>query len=133
MNKLIIYLLFLLIFCQCDVKTLVSQTCGSLLCEKHVKSSKSTYIDEYMGKIYKICQTSKNVSWVLHVIFSCVNFISFTLWVACMPLENPSAYNMYLLNLRITNHILIKKKEDNKDLSKYVRSTSFVTSKIDVL
>ncbi len=36
-------------------------------------------------------------------------YISFhlTLWVACMPLESPSAYNMYLFNLRIANHILI--------------------------
>ncbi len=28
-----------------------------------------------------------------------------TLWVACVPLESPSAYNMYLSNLRIVNHI----------------------------
>ncbi len=31
-----------------------------------------------------------------------------TLWVACVPLEDPLAYNMYLFNLRIANHILIK-------------------------
>ncbi len=28
-----------------------------------------------------------------------------------MPLESPSAYNMYLFNLWIANHILIKNKE----------------------
>ncbi len=31
-----------------------------------------------------------------------------TLWVVCVPLESPLAYNMYLFNLRIANHILIK-------------------------
>ncbi len=40
-------------------------------------------------------------------------YISFhlTLWVACVPLESPSGYNMYLFNLHIANHILIKKIE----------------------
>ncbi len=39
-------------------------------------------------------------------------YISFhlTLWVACVPLESPSAYNIYLFNLRIANHILIIKR-----------------------
>ncbi len=31
-----------------------------------------------------------------------------TPWVACVPLESPLAYNMYLFNLWIVNHILIK-------------------------
>ncbi len=37
-------------------------------------------------------------------------YISFhlTLWVACVPLESPLAYNMYLFNLRFANHIVIK-------------------------
>ncbi len=37
-------------------------------------------------------------------------YISFhlTLWVACMPLESPLEYNMYLFNLQIANHMLIK-------------------------
>ncbi len=37
-------------------------------------------------------------------------YISFhwTLCVACVPLESPLAYNMYVFNLRIANHILIK-------------------------
>ncbi len=28
--------------------------------------------------------------------------------MACVPLESPSAYNMYLFNLQIVNHVLIK-------------------------
>ncbi len=32
----------------------------------------------------------------------------FTLWVVCVLLESPLAYNMYLFNLRIAHHILIK-------------------------
>ncbi len=38
------------------------------------------------------------------------SYISFhlTLWVACVPLESLISYNMYLFNLRIANHKLIK-------------------------
>ncbi len=31
-----------------------------------------------------------------------------TLWVFCVPLKSPLAYNMYLFNVRMANHILIK-------------------------
>ncbi len=31
-----------------------------------------------------------------------------TLWVACMHLESPLVYNMYVFNLWIANRILIK-------------------------
>ncbi len=44
-------------------------------------------------------------------------YISFhlTLWVACVPLESPSAYNiMYLFNLWIANHVLIKTFKNEK-------------------
>ncbi len=39
-------------------------------------------------------------------------YISFrlTLWVACVPLESSLAYNMYLSNLQIEIHMLIKIK-----------------------
>ncbi len=39
-------------------------------------------------------------------------YISFhlTLWMACVPFENTSTYNMYLFNLWIPNHTLIKIK-----------------------
>ncbi len=34
-----------------------------------------------------------------------------------MPLESPSACNMYLFNLRIANHILIKELLKRRDMS----------------
>ncbi len=37
-----------------------------------------------------------------------LSFANLTLWVACVPLEIPLAYDMYLFNLWIANHTLIK-------------------------
>ncbi len=58
------------------------------------------------------------ISWVFHVIFSFVHFISlYTLGGLC-AFRKPLPYNMYVFNLRIANHILIiKKKKDNKDIT----------------
>ncbi len=53
----------------------------------------------YRSGLYPGCFMS---SFHLHISFH------LTLWVACVPLESPSAYNMYLFNLQIANHILIK-------------------------
>ncbi len=41
-------------------------------------------------------------------LFICTFNFHLTLWVACLPLESPSACNMYLFNLWIANHLLIK-------------------------
>ncbi len=48
------------------------------------------------------------VSWVFHVIFSFVHFISLYTLGGLRAFRKPLPYNMYLLNLRIANHILIK-------------------------
>ncbi len=48
------------------------------------------------------------VSWVFHVIFSFVYFISLYTLGGLRAFRKPLPYNMYLFNLRIANHILIK-------------------------
>ncbi len=48
------------------------------------------------------------VSWVFHVIFSFVYFISLYTFDGLHAFRKPLPYNMYLFNLRIANHILIK-------------------------
>ncbi len=48
------------------------------------------------------------VSWVFHVIFSYVHFISLYTMDGMRAFSKPLPYNMYLLNLQIANHILIK-------------------------
>ncbi len=55
-------------------------------------------------------------------------YISFrlTLWVAWVPLESPLAYNIYLFNLRIANHILIENNKDNKGVLWVVGDTTSV-------
>ncbi len=50
------------------------------------------------------------VSWVFHVIFSFVHFISLYTLGGLHAFRKPLPYNMYLFNLRIANHILIKIK-----------------------
>ncbi len=47
------------------------------------------------------------VSWVFHVIFSFVHFISLYTLGGLRAFRNPLPYNMYLFNLSIANHILI--------------------------
>ncbi len=48
------------------------------------------------------------VSWVFHVIFSFVHFISLYTLGGLHTFRKPLPYNMYLFNLRIANHILVK-------------------------
>ncbi len=48
------------------------------------------------------------VSWVFHVIFSFVHFISLYTLGGLRAFRKPLPYNMYLFNLWIANHILIK-------------------------
>ncbi len=48
------------------------------------------------------------VSWVFHVIFSFVHFISLYTLGSLRAFKKPLPYSMYLFNLRIANHILIK-------------------------
>ncbi len=50
------------------------------------------------------------VSWVFHVIFSFVHFISLYTMGGLRAFRKPLPYNMYLFNLWIANHILIKIK-----------------------
>ncbi len=50
------------------------------------------------------------VSWVFHVIFSFAHFISLYTLGGLRVFRKPLPYNMYLFNLRIANHILIKIK-----------------------
>ncbi len=50
----------------------------------------------------------KFVSWVFHVIFSFVHFISLYTLGGLHAFRKPLPYDMYLFNLRIANHILIK-------------------------
>ncbi len=47
------------------------------------------------------------VSWVFHVIFSFVHFISLYTLGDMRAFRKPLPYNMYLFNLQIANHILI--------------------------
>ncbi len=47
------------------------------------------------------------VSWVFHVIFSFVHFISLYTLVGLRAYRKPLPYNMYVFNLQIANHILI--------------------------
>ncbi len=49
------------------------------------------------------------VSWVVHVIFSFVHFISLYTLGGLRAFRKPLPYNMYLFYLRIANHILIIK------------------------
>ncbi len=49
------------------------------------------------------------VSWVFHVIFSFVHFISLYTLGGLRVFRKPLPYNMYLFNLQIANHILIIK------------------------
>ncbi len=49
------------------------------------------------------------VSWVFHVILSFVHFIWFDTLCGLRAFRKPLPYNMYLSNLKIANHILIKK------------------------
>ncbi len=49
------------------------------------------------------------VSWVFHVIFSFVHFISLDTLGGLHAFRKPLPYNMYLFNLRIANHILMIK------------------------
>ncbi len=49
-------------------------------------------------------------SWVFHVIFSFVHFISLYTLGVLRAFRKPLPYNMYLFHLRIANHILIKIK-----------------------
>ncbi len=66
------------------------------------------------------------VSWVFHIIFSFVHFISlYTLGDLC-AFRKPLPCNMYLFNLRIANHVLIKIFK-NKCLG-YVASVMFLFS-----
>ncbi len=46
-------------------------------------------------------------SWVFHVIFSFIHFNSLYTLGGLHAFRKPLPYNMYLLNLRIANHILI--------------------------
>ncbi len=48
------------------------------------------------------------VSWMFNVIFSFVHFISFDTLGGLRTFRKHLPYNMYLFNLRIANHILIK-------------------------
>ncbi len=48
------------------------------------------------------------VSWMFHVNFSFVHFISLYTMGGLRAFSKPLPYNMYLFNLRIANHILIK-------------------------
>ncbi len=48
------------------------------------------------------------VSWVFHVIFSFIHFISLYTLGGLRAFWKPLPYNMYLFNLRIANHIVIK-------------------------
>ncbi len=50
----------------------------------------------------------RSVSWVFHVIFSFVHFISLYTLGGLHALRKPLPCNGYLFNLQITNHILIK-------------------------
>ncbi len=51
----------------------------------------------------------KFISWVFHAIFSFIHFISlYTLGGLCAFRKKRLPYNMYLFNLWIANHILIK-------------------------
>ncbi len=43
------------------------------------------------------------ISCHLYITMITISF-NLTLWVACMPLESYSAYNMYLFNLQMANH-----------------------------
>ncbi len=47
------------------------------------------------------------VSWVFHVIFSFVHFISLYTLGGLRAFRKPLLYSMYVFNLRIANHILI--------------------------
>ncbi len=47
------------------------------------------------------------VSWVFHIIFSFVHFISLYTLGGLRAFRKPLPYNMYLFNLLIENHILI--------------------------
>ncbi len=49
------------------------------------------------------------VSWVFHVIFSFIHFISLYTLGGLHAFRKPLSYNMYLFNLMIANHILIIK------------------------
>ncbi len=51
------------------------------------------------------------VSWVFHVIFSFVHFILLYTLGGLRAFRKPLPYNMYLFNLRIAMHILIKNKD----------------------
>ncbi len=48
------------------------------------------------------------VSWVFNVIFSFIHFILLYTLGGLRAFRKPLPYNMYLFNLRIVNHILIK-------------------------
>ncbi len=48
------------------------------------------------------------ISWVFHVNFSFVHFISLYTLGGLHAFRKPLPYKMYLFNLRIANHILIK-------------------------
>ncbi len=48
------------------------------------------------------------ISWVFHVIFSFVHFITLYTLGGLRAFRKPLPYNMYLFNLQIENHILIK-------------------------
>ncbi len=50
----------------------------------------------------------KFVSWVFHVIFSFVHFISLYTLGGLHAFRKPLPYNIYLFNLRMANYILIK-------------------------
>ncbi len=51
------------------------------------------------------------LSWVFHVIFSFVHFISVYTLGGLRAFRKPLLYNIYVFNLRIANHILIIKIE----------------------
>ncbi len=64
------------------------------------------------------------VSWVFHVIFSFVHFISLYILGGLLAYRMLLPDNMYLFNLRIANHILIKINKDHLVIPKHAISIS---------
>ncbi len=93
-------------------RTLMGQYVGHWCGGKVVLGADSSFLVSY-GVIHFSrghIQAQVRVLGISRNPFICTFYFICTLWVACMLLENPSAYNMYLFNQLITNHILIKKR-----------------------
>ncbi len=67
------------------------------------------------------------VSWVFHVIFSFVHFISLDTLIGLHAFRKPLPYDMYLFNFRIANHILIKKQEKHPYQKQWTWSPQMIT------